>query len=127
MTLAEIESRIAVLEEEREAIETTLADIRGQIGKSSADYHAGNGGRDAAWYARAKAALRYHGADHQSVLRELGSLRRRLKDQRHAKLQAEDRATKPLSWYFYQIAKRDLPEEVFAGIFGKAMTAREEA
>lgn len=125
MTRQEIEARLAELDAEREEIETALADIRGQIAKSSAEYHAGTGGRDAAWYQRAKVALRYKGADHQTVLREIGALRRALKSLNMAE-EAKKPKEKPFALFFYRVAESQLDPQVFQKLFDQALALKEE-
>lgn len=127
MTLDEIESRISALEIEREEIETTLADIRGQLGKSSADYHAGKGGRDADWYHRASGALRYTGADHQSVLREIKALKKQAKEMRHAEFMEAQKKNRPACWYFFRLAEQELDAGVFGSLFDRALVMKQQA
>lgn len=124
MTRGDVEEKIAALEDEREEIETALADIRGQIAQSSAKFHAGEGGKDPSWYARAKSALRYKGADHQSVLRQIGKLRLQLKEIRQDEENNKPK-DKPFSFFFYKVAESQLDPDLLRSLHNQAMALKE--
>lgn len=69
-------STLAEYTAEIEAVETELADIRGQLEKASAHQKATGQYADPEWYRKAKAALRYRGIEHQKLLQGRAALRR---------------------------------------------------
>ena len=109
---AEIEAEITRLDDEREEIEFALADIRAQLDDQTQE-------QADDWRRKASAALRYRGIDHQNILREIGQLRRVLKQTYH--IESQEKRT--FTMQFVAIAKATLPAESFAQIRDAAIAA----
>lgn len=107
---AEIEELLGQLEIERETVETAMADIRAQLDARHDDTE---------WRAKARAALRYRGIDHQAVIREIGALRREQKALNHKASENEQ----PFPNRFVGIAKAMLPAETYGKIRDMAIAS----
>lgn len=104
MTLHDMEKRIDVLAEE-------MASIRAKVEKAKAGFRATGQYADPVWFAKAKAALRFKGVEHQQLQREAGRLR------------AIERAATAVrtETAFIDIAREQLPAETFHRIMGDAI------
>jgi hypothetical protein len=97
------------LEDTRVEIDITeqrLAEISAQLDAATAVLHATGEYADPTWFARARAAKRFIGAEHQRLLRHASELKKRL-----------ERSAAPL---FVEIARQRLDKELFSDILRDA-------
>lgn len=59
----------------QDEVEREIAEIKAQLEIAVAHYQATGEYADPVWFAKARAALRYRGAEHQKLLRDISKLR----------------------------------------------------
>jgi len=112
---------VAALELRRDEIETAIARIRGQIEHARSQVWTTGEYSDPNWYARARAALRFKGIEHQQILRALAERRR---EQRREAAAGQDRRFERA---FISAARRRLTPELYRELIEEARAASAEA
>jgi hypothetical protein len=89
-----------------------MADVRGQLEKATAEMHITGVYADPDWFRKAKAALRYMGAEHQVLLKERAALKKQLQSQDSVSFER----------HFMAAAKAVLDDAMYSSLLSEART-----